>query len=106
MKPQNLCSNEDLPYVPVNEMKPEVLAMLAAWESRSLVSQKSRDESREADAPITSINRFCNERFELYHCTKTEPPKRFYRTFWQSISRRAWQKEMDRINSNMSINSE
>ena len=82
-------------YSPENEIKPEVIAMLASWESRSADLKKNvGGDSVMVDAPFECVN----ERYKpCFYCITTEPPKRFYRTFWRSISRRALQHLSDKV---------
>ncbi len=66
-------------YVPVNCIKPEVYAMIAAWEACELSRVKVDD--REGGDTID----IC----ETWHCsTSSAPPKRYYLTFWRSVTRR------------------
>ncbi len=68
-------------YVPVNEIKEEVYAMLAAWESHAL---QSPDVA--AREPY----------FEPFRClSDAGPPKRFYRTFWRGVTRKLVRKHLD-----------
>ena len=81
---------QEAPYIPVNEIKPEVLAMLVAWESAKLERQQAqKPDSAMQVVPLESSDSFEFERYVPSRCCHTtEPPKRFYRTFWRSISRR------------------
>ena len=77
------------PYVPVNFISPETCARLAAAEESA---------ARCADAMDASVNleytyRVSSARSAVDGCrdplrtlTSMAPPKRFYRTFWKSIS--------------------
>ena len=78
------CVDDD--YVPVNFIKAEVYAMIAAWEASSM---KYSDES--ASNVMPDVQSCCQD-FGIYEpirCTPNfAPPKRFYRTFWRSITRK------------------
>ena len=81
---------QEAPYIPVNEIKPEVLAMLAAWESTKL----ERQQAQKPDSGLKVVSHESSDSFDFERyvpsrcCCTMEPPKRFYRTFWRSISRR------------------
>ena len=64
-------------YVPVNLLPEEVRAMIKAWEL-----EREKMEVSATDAPAL-------EDYEpLRTCSQTAPPKRFFRTFWRSVTRR------------------
>ena len=44
---------QEAPYIPVNEIKPEVLAMLAAWESTKL----ERQQAQKPDSGLKVVSR-------------------------------------------------
>ena len=73
----------DETYVPVNFINNEVYALIAAWEA----SEFKREESGEAADSALDADR--DALYEPLRCRPTiAPPKRFYRTFWKSITRR------------------
>jgi hypothetical protein len=79
-----LASNHEA-YVPVNFIKPEVYAMIAAWEASAL----KRKESDAASVPKIKIETRDGDMYEPMRCIPAStPPKRFHRTFWRSITRR------------------
>ncbi len=61
-------------YVPTNDIDPEIFALLAAWEAYCLDHPQSS-----ASTPV----------YEPYRpLSSSDPPKRFYRTFWRGITKR------------------
>ena len=97
LKSEMLSHAEDVPYVAVNEIKPEVYSMISAWKSSIIERQKAlASDSLMVVEPVSSSN--SSERFEPHRrCASLEPPKRFYRTFWRSITRRSLQRAKDQI---------
>ena len=85
----------------VNEIKPEVLAMITSWK----ISNVQRQQVIESDTLMVDGSFDSGYSFELFEphrrCTTMEPPRRFYRTFWRSISRRALQFEKKLIKSDL-----
>ncbi len=73
---------EDEAYVPLNTIEPEVYAMIAAWEAFE-ISRMKLDEAAGDALDTTSI--FCRESDRLTPC---RPPKRYYLTFWRSVTQR------------------
>jgi hypothetical protein len=72
-------------YVPVNYIPDEVLIFIEAWESANW-SSKSPCDSMVLDEVSISVSQ---DMFEPTRSVKViAPPKRFYRTFWRSITRR------------------
>jgi hypothetical protein len=81
-------------YVPVNYFSPEVYALLAAAEASA---ERRALELDEADMEVDSTGQGLNlqdqsgpiqsdSSFLGCGLSSTAPPKKFYRTFWQSIS--------------------
>ena len=90
------CDIQNDPYVPVNDIKPEVCAMIAAWQSHQLERQRFETSLLDLPAESSPVN------FEPYrYCALTGPPKRFYRTFWRSISLRSLQRSRDLLISDI-----
>ena len=75
-------------YVPVNFIPAEVRSMIEAWELSEIKRQQSIEAftstSENAVASILSLE----ECESLRICNLGGPPKRFYRTFWRSVSRK------------------
>lgn len=67
-------------YVPENDIPDEVLSLIAAWESSNLTFSRMDSSVSSAPAVICML--------EPAACAHFKPPKRFFRTFWRSISRR------------------
>ena len=92
------CDDQDDSYVPVNDIKPEVYAMIAAWKSHQLDRQHLEIDASMPDLPAeSSVVNFEPDR----NCALTGPPKRFYRTFWRSISLRSLQRSRDLLISDI-----
>ena len=96
-EPRTCCADDD--YVPVNFIPEEVRAMIKAWQ---LADQKRR-ELQEAspemsvDVPADSITA-SQDVFEPMRCIpNAAPPKRFYRTFWRSITRKVLEHDKEII---------
>jgi hypothetical protein len=66
-------------YAPVNCIKPEVYAMIAAWEACELLPRMKLVDKESGDTLI-DICETCS--------TSCAPPKRYYLTFWRSVTRR------------------
>ena len=77
-KMQNV-SNDD--YVPVNYICDEALAIISAWEAAYQAN---------AGCIATDISNAIYEpsRTTGFIVDSSKPPKRFYRTFWRSVTRR------------------
>ncbi len=73
-------------YVPVNFISDEVYALIAAWEASSLATSSDGIDIENASVPLVSASR--NNIEPTRHIDDFTPPKRFYRTFWSSISKR------------------
>jgi hypothetical protein len=73
-------------YVPVNFISDEVYNLIAAWEASSLATSSDIMDLDVSSLPLVpaSQNNFePTRRFD-----DVSPPKRFYRTFWSSVSKR------------------
>jgi hypothetical protein len=88
-KDKDLVSN----YVPVNFIPDELHALIIAWElsaAKSTRHQTSSDNAENDDAPDAAMTVSFSE--SVYEPTRrvdnSAPPKRFYRAFWVSTSRR------------------
>ncbi len=66
-------------YVPVNYICPEVYALIAAWESASKQVHSTGTSTPKAVLMKNSLQS---------PCSAAVPPKRFFRTFWKSLSRK------------------
>ena len=76
--PEGKIGTKDDNYVPVNHIPEEVRAMIKAWELQ-------RREKME----VSATDALELEDYEpLRTCSQTAPPKRFFRTFWRSVTRR------------------
>ena len=69
---------QDDNYVPVNLIPDEVRAMIKAWQ----LQKREKMEVSTIGAPTLEIQE------PLRTCSQTAPPKRFFRTFWRSVTRR------------------
>ena len=69
---------QDDNYVPVNLIPDEVRGMIKAWQ----LQRRERMEVSSTDAPASEDHE------PLRTCSQTAPPKRFFRTFWRSVTRR------------------
>jgi hypothetical protein len=78
---KRVCVDEE--YVPVNFIKAEAYALIAAWEA----CESERKEWKES-----AESNFDAHSDALYEPSRSipafSPPKQFYRTFWRSITRR------------------
>ena len=73
----------DEAYVQVNFISPEVYALIAAWEA----CQFNPKESEEAAE--STLHAHSESLYEPSRCIPTSaPPKRFYLSFWRSVTRR------------------
>ena len=95
---EKICLVHDQPDCLKNEIKPEVSAMIAVWKSSNIIPrQELGRDGMSGDHQTDSMRAF-----EPYRCcTTSQPPKRFYRTFWRSIARRALQQAVDHVKSNV-----
>ena len=79
-------------YVPVNYISPEAYALLAAAEASAARKADALDTGVPELDLIGSISSLQISMFGLYDPERIlqsmSPPKKFYRTFWQSISLR------------------
>ena len=97
----NVCSGED-DYVPVNFIPDEVREMIRAWE----LAQQERLEHEEApdamsteDVQVTQDHTSLQVLEPIRYITDAAPPKRFYRTFWRSVTRRALECDRESISA-------
>jgi hypothetical protein len=87
-------------FVPVNFIPDAVCTMIKNWE----LSELERQNLAEVSDPV-GINRVSSvpgvlnqEDYEPTRCMREfAPPKRFYRTFWKSISRKLLQRVNDQF---------
>ena len=93
---QSSCDSEDT-YVPVNFIPDAVIAMIQKWETSELRKQDCMDVS-----DPTGINRVASaedlmlrpEDYEPIRILReVAPPKRFYRTFWRTVTHKLLQRE-------------
>ena len=89
------CVEDDEAYVPTNFIKAEVYAMIAAWEA---CAQKRNEEIQSLSA-ATSLTH-CPD-FSVFEPIRSvpdpTPPKRFYRTFWRSITRKLMSHHLESV---------
>ena len=72
-------------YVPVNFIPEEVCAFIAAWDASTLTFSSSSSDTTLGSASVP----FSQHDYEpARRQNDFAPPKRFYRTFWRSVSRR------------------
>ena len=82
--PVNPTNSEEKPeievdgYVPVNDISEEVMAMIKEWE----LQRYETTEVSSTDAPLLV------DYEPMRTCSKTTPPKRFFLSFWRSVTRR------------------
>jgi hypothetical protein len=74
------------PYVPVNFIPGEVFAFIAAWEEASTSTAPTSSTFVNQDESLVAVSRSVFEPFRRVN--DFAPPKRFYRTFWRSVSKR------------------
>ena len=82
-KPVKETSKED--YIPVNFITDEVYAMIAAWEASNSTVMASSDQTV-FQMPLLSVAQSIVEPHRRQ--SEVSAPKRFYRVFWTSVSRR------------------
>jgi hypothetical protein len=76
------CVDEET-YTPVNFIKAEVYALIAGWEACKSNPEESEEASEfTRDSPSEDLYE------PSRHIPSSAPPKRFYRTFWRSVTRR------------------
>ena len=80
-------------YVPVNIIKPEVYALIQLWNAKEQKSGNSHAEQTKIDFSETEGSNLEPTRCMHSIQTPAPPPKRFYRRFWKSITRRILEKE-------------
>ncbi len=97
-EPRTCCVDDD--YVPVNFIPEEVRAMIKAWQ----LSEQKRRELLEASPAMSASNvtaaldAIDQDIFEpMRSIPNAAPPKRFYRTFWRSITRKVLEHEREII---------
>jgi hypothetical protein len=73
-------------YVPRNVLKPEVYALLQSWQANDKRILGLCEAEMKAAPAAVSID-FDPTRL-MHTACPAPPPKRFYRRFWKSISRR------------------
>jgi hypothetical protein len=83
---------EQDPYMPVNTISPEVYALLAAADASAACCTDAMETSvanLEATLCVSEVHRASDGcRDHPGPLTRMAPPKRFYRTFWLSMSLR------------------
>ncbi len=72
-------------YVPVNFIPAEVCAFLAEWEGSYFAKMGSLDHM---ELELASVPASQNVLEPVRCLSDLAPPKRFYRTFWRSVTRR------------------
>ena len=97
-KEQKVCCDDS--YVPVNFIPESVYSMIKAWELSELGKQDVGEVS-----DVTVINRMASAGDELNSIDyepirflrEVVPPKRFYRTFWRSITRKILESQREAV---------
>ena len=96
---QSTCSGAG-DYIPVNFIQDEVLMMLKAWETTQLsrLELQGASGSTSQDVSTAAQGDTAQEAYEpLRYITDGTPPKRFFRTFWRSVARRALDRDREAI---------
>ncbi len=75
---KTVCNDET--YVPINFIKPEIYAMIAAWEACELKGLETGESAFDARSEDVCEPMRC--------MSNSAPPKRFYRSFWRRITQR------------------
>ncbi len=89
---RDILLKEIVPYVPLNYINNEAYALLAAYEAQAAHHEVSDNVGESMDLVVLSTsNMYEPERI----MRRLAPPKRFYRTYWRSISRRMLDRELD-----------
>ena len=96
LKSESCCEADEL-YRPVNFIPDEVYELIRNWE---LAYQKQQESNQAIDSMDTdtafSDSRSSESIVEPMRCMSVlQPPKRFYRTFWRSVTRRIVQREKE-----------
>jgi hypothetical protein len=82
------CEADEL-YRPVNFIPDEVYEMIRNWELTYQKQQEATQAIDSMDAEAFNDSRSSESIFEPMRCMSVlQPPKRFYRTFWRSATRR------------------
>ena len=94
---QSTCSGAG-DYIPVNFIPDEVLMMLKAWETTQLSRLELQGASGATSQDVSTAAQDDQEAYEpLRYITDGAPPKRFFRTFWRSVARRALDRDREAI---------
>ena len=99
---------EDADYVPVNFIPDEVRAMIKAWELAHLKQLEPHEAPGTISTDTTHHIAMVTDEMTQDHSTPdvqeprryitdNTPPKRFYRTFWRSVVRRALARETEGV---------
>jgi hypothetical protein len=73
-------------YVPVNFISDAVYEMIAAWEAASSTTSFDGIDLDVSSVPLVPVSKLSIE--PARHIDDLKPPKRFYKTFWSSVSKR------------------
>jgi hypothetical protein len=87
-------------YVPVNFISDAVYDLIAAWEASSLATSFDGMDLDVSSVPLESASQLIIE--PARHVNDVSPPKRFYRTFWSSVSKRILASSRTRIMKDVS----
>ena len=90
LKSEAVCEADEC-YRPVNFIPEEVYMLIKNWESAYLQRHESQ-VVESMDTESSTDPRSSESIFEPFRCISvSQPPKRFYRTFWRSAARRMLQ---------------
>jgi hypothetical protein len=89
-------------YVPVNFISDAVYEMIAAWEASSSTTSVDGMDLEFSSVPLVPASKLSIE--PARHIDDFKPPKRFYKTFWSSVSKRIIASSKARIMKDVSRN--
>ena len=94
MKSESACEADEI-CRPVNFIPDEVYELIRKWELAYLQQQESAQTIDSMDTESTTDHRLNESIYEPMRLMSISepPPKRFYRTFWRSVTRRILQLE-------------
>ncbi len=88
LKSESGCEADEL-YRPVNFIPDEVYEMIRNWERAYQKQQETTQAIDSMDTEAFNDSRSSESIFEPMRCMSVpQPPKRFFRTFWRSATRR------------------
>jgi hypothetical protein len=107
LKSEPACDANEM-YHPVNFIPDEVYELIRSWELAHLKSHASIHAIHSMDIEQESVTESSGSVFEPMRfktVAVAPPPKRFFRTFWQSVTRRILQREKKSVLNKVAMTS-